>query len=264
METLEIEDNAMILAIEEVRKSINSRRPQTGRIRILTFLTTLIIISLLGIFWLPNILVQHTSSLVYTEQRKQIGFQIIEHVSKLIGSNCTTDNEINPLNRLSNRLFPNSDITIYVFSDGIKAATHIPGKFILLNRSVVEDFETPEVIAGYSIIEKIRSDTNDPIENLLSFIGTRAVLKFLTTGRLDDVTLEKYAKHILSIEPISPSLDLIVSEFESREVNLKPYAYAVDITGESNSDLIKNNNILKSRQILSNQEWLNLQSICEG
>lgn len=264
IETLEIEDNAMILAIEEVSKSISSRQPKTGRLRILTFLTTLIVISLLAIFWLPNILVQHTSSLVYTEQRKQIGFRLIEHVSKLIGSNCSSDKEISPLNKLSNRLFPNSGVTIYVFSDGIKTATHIPGKFILLNRSVVEDFETPEVVAGYLIIEKLKSDTNDPIEKLLSFVGTRAVLKFLTTGRLDDVTLEQYAKHILSIEPISPSIDQIVSEFESTEVNLEPYAYAVDITGESNADLIKNNNILKSRQILNNQDWLNLQSICEG
>lgn len=264
VETIEIDDNAMILAIEEVRKSINSRRPQKGRLRILTFLTTLIIISLLAIFWLPNILIQHTSSLVYTEQRKQIGFRIIEHISKFIGSNCTIDTEINPLHRLENRLFPNSEIKIYVFSDGPKTATHIPGKFILLNRSIVEDYETPEVIAGYSIIEKIKIDTSDPIESLLSFIGTRTVLKFLTTGRIDDIALENYAKYILSIEPISPSIDLIIREFGSKKVNLEPYAYAVDITGESNIELIKNNKVLKSRQILTNQEWLNLQSICEG
>jgi len=264
IETLEIDDEAMIIAIEEVRKTIKSRRPRKGRLRILTFLTTLLIILLLAIFWLPNILIQHTSSLVYAEQRKQIGFQLIDHISKFIGPHCVTDSEINPLLQLESRLFPNSDISIYVFSGGIKSAIHLPGQFILLNQFIVEDFETPNVVAGFSIIEKIKMDKHDPIEQLLSFAGTRAVLRFLTTGRLNQITLEHYARYILSLEPITLGTELIISEFESRDVNLAPYAYAIDITGESTSELIEHNKSFENRQILTKQEWLNLQSICEG
>lgn len=263
IETLEIDDEAMIIAIEEVRKTIKSRRPRKGRLRILTFLTTLLIILLLAIFWLPNILIQHTSSLVYAEQRKQIGFQLIDHISKFIGPNCAADSEINPLNQLESRLFPNSDIKIYVFSGGIKSAIHLPGQFILLNQFIVEDFETPDVVAGFSIIEKIKMDKHDPIEQLLSFAGTRVVLKFLTTGRLSQITLEQYAKYILSLEPVKLETELIISEFKSRDVNLDPYAYAIDVTGETTSELIEQNSNFENRQILTKQEWLNLQSICE-
>ena len=264
IETLEIDDETMVIAIEQVRKTIKSRRPRKGRLRILTFLTTLLVISLLAIFWLPNILIQHTSSLVYAEQRKQIGFQLIDHISKFIGPHCVTDSEINPLLQLESRLFPNSDIRIYVFSGGIKSAIHLPGRFILLNQFIVEDFETPNVVAGFSIIEKIKMDRHDPIEQLLSFAGTRAVLRFLTTGRLNQITLEQYARYILSLEPITLETKLIISEFESRDVNLAPYAYAIDITGESTSELIEHNKSFENRQILTKQEWLNLQSICEG
>jgi hypothetical protein len=128
----------------------------------------------------------------------------------------------------------------------------------------VEDFETPNVVAGFSIIEKIKMDKHDPIEQLLSFAGTRAVLRFLTTGRLNQITLEHYARYILSLEPITLGTELIISEFESRDVNLAPYAYAIDITGESTSELIEHNKSFENRQILTKQEWLNLQSICEG
>ena len=264
IETLEIDDETMVIAIEQVRKTIKSRRPRKGRLRILTFVTTLLVISLLAIFWLPNILIQHTSSLVYAEQRKQIGFQLIDHISKFIGPHCVTDSEINPLLQLESRLFPNSDIRIYVFSGGIKSAIHLPGRFILLNQFIVEDFETPDVVAGFSIIEKIKMDRHDPIEQLLSYAGTRAVLRFLTTGRLNQITLEQYARYILSLEPITLETELIISEFESRDVNLAPYAYAIDITGESTSELIEHNKSFENRQILTKQEWLNLQSICEG
>jgi plasmid maintenance system antidote protein VapI len=56
---------------------------------------------------------------------------------------------------------------------------------------------------------------------------------------------------------------LIISEFKSRDVNLDPYAYAIDVTGETTSELIEQNSNFENRQILTKQEWLNLQSICE-
>jgi len=264
IETIEIEDEAMILAIEEVRKSISKRQPSQGRLRLITFLITLIVISLLAIFWLPNIIIQHTSSLVYTEQRRQIGIQLIEHISKFIGPNCDTVGETNPLIQLENRLFPEDNTKIYVFSNGINTATHLPGKLILLNKSIVEDFETPGVVAGYAIIEKIKMENYDPIEKLLSFVGTGNVLRFLTTGKLDQETLNQYARHLLSLEAVELPAELIISEFKSREIDPSAYAYAIDITGETNSYLIKQNHTFKKRQILNKQEWLNLQRICGG
>ena len=53
-EKIEIEDSTMINAIEEVRKSIKSRQPKPGKLRVLTLLASLIVIIALLIFWLPS------------------------------------------------------------------------------------------------------------------------------------------------------------------------------------------------------------------
>jgi hypothetical protein len=263
-EKIEIEDEAMIEAIEEVRSSIKRRRPSPGRLRILTLLITSFFIAVLLIFWLPNILTKHTSGLVYEEQRKQIGERLIQQISKLSGPPCKLESDTNPLYQLERRLFPNSGIKILVFSEGIRTSTHLPGKFILLNRTIVEDFEVPEVVAGFAIIEKTILDLNDPMTKLLSFAGTSIVLRFLTTGKLDNNVLAEYAKYLLSKEQVMPDTKIILKEFELSNVDPKPYAYAKDITGEATSKLVNQENTIQTKRVLSKNDWLNLQAICGG
>jgi hypothetical protein len=60
----------------------------------------------------------------------------------------------------------------------------------------------PEVVAGFAIIEKTILDLNDPMTKLLSFAGTSIVLRFLTTGKLDNNVLAEYAKYLLSKEQV--------------------------------------------------------------
>jgi hypothetical protein len=263
-EKIEIEDEAMIKAIEEVRSSIKSRRPRPGKLRILTLIITSLVITALLIFWLPNILTQHTSGLVYAEQRRQIGERLIQQVSKLSGPPCELESDANPLYQLEQRLFPNTGVKILVFAEGIRTSTHLPGKFILLNRTTVEDFEVPEVVAGFAIIEKAILDLNDPMKNLLSFAGTSVVLKFLTTGKLNDRVLEEYAIYLLHKEQVIPDIEIILEEFKLADVNPKYYAYAIDVTGEATSDLIKQENTNQNRRVLSKDDWLGLQTICGG
>ena len=231
---------------------------------ILTLLITSFFIAVLLIFWLPNILTKHTSGLVYEEQRKQIGERLIQQITKLSGPPCKLESDTNPLYRLERRLFPNSGIKILVFSEGVRTSTHLPGKFILLNRTIVEDFEVPEVVAGFAIIEKTILDLNDPMTKLLSFAGTSIVLRFLTTGKLDNNVLAEYAKYLLSKEQVMPDTKIILKEFELSNVDPKPYAYAKDITGEATSKLVNQENTIQTKRVLSKNDWLNLQAICGG
>ena len=263
-EKIEIEDSTMINAIEEVRKSIKSRQPKPGKLRALTLLASLIVIIALLIFWLPNVLTKHTSGLVYAEQRTQIGRLLLNEISKLSGPPCETKSGTNTLSNFEKRLFPDNDIKVLVFSRGIKTSTHLPGKFILLDSKTVEDFEVPEVAAGFAVVEKIKLDNQDPIEKLLLFSGTRVVLKFLTTGKLNQITLEEYARYLLSEKPNTPAFESILKELQLANVNPDPYAYAIDVTGESTADLIGKKVINNHRQVLSKNDWLSLQSICGG
>jgi hypothetical protein len=122
----------------------------------------------------------------------------------------------------------------------------------------------PEVVAGFAIIEKTILDLNDPMTKLLSFAGTSIVLRFLTTGKLDNNVLAEYAKYLLSKEQVMPDTKIILKEFELSNVDPKPYAYAKDITGEATSKLVNQENTIKTKRVLSKNDWLNLQAICGG
>ena len=249
--------------LTDIRFVPSTRKNSNGK-RVLTLLTSLIVIIALLIFWLPNVLTKHTSGLVYAEQRTQIGRLLLNEISKLSGPPCETKSGTNTLSNFEKRLFPDNDIKVLVFSRGIKTSTHLPGKFILLDSKTVEDFEVPEVAAGFAVVEKIKLDNQDPIEKLLLFSGTRVVLKFLTTGKLNQITLEEYARYLLSEKPNTPAFESILQELQLANVNPDPYAYAIDVTGESTADLIGKKVINNHRQVLSKNDWLSLQSICGG
>jgi hypothetical protein len=42
-----------------------------------------------------------------------------------------------------------------VLGDGLTTATHLPGGTILVSHQLVENYETPEVAAGYILAERV-------------------------------------------------------------------------------------------------------------
>ena len=54
------------------------------------------------------------------------------------------------------------------------------------------------MLAGYLVVEKLRSETYNPIEELLRNISLISTFRLLTTGLINDDTLMDYADYLVT------------------------------------------------------------------
>ncbi len=264
-ETLEIDDDYMIDAIEKVRITLGKRQPRQGRLRWLSFgISTAIVLSLI-LFWLPNALTQHTLTVVPAVKRVEIGANLLGHIQSLTGTTCRAPLGNQALRRLQLRsLGPDAPGQIVVLPAGPSGALYLPGGIITLNRAVVEDPEDPATAAGHVVAAAARIMVQDPIEPILRQAGLRATLRFLTTGDLPPDTLQSYAEVLVASSPERVSDDVLLSAFAAARIPSTPFAYDLDITGEKTISLIEADPLLGQTfpLILADEDWISLQGIC--
>ncbi|MCL3880934.1 hypothetical protein [Marivita sp. GX14005] len=266
-ETLELGKDSpeMIDAIERIRTAIEKSRPRPGKLRV--WITALIAALVLAglIFWLPDALLRHTVQVVPAVKRDEIGDALLERITRISGAACTSREATEPLRRMASRVLgPGQRGALVVLPGGVKTTAHLPGGRILLNRSLVEDPEDPDVTAGYILAERLRALSRDPLEDMLVQTGLWSSLRLLTTGEMSETDLERYAEHLLSQNPPALSNDMLLAAFETAELRSTPYAYALDVTGETTLPLIEADPMAGggARPVLSDADWLRLQGIC--
>jgi hypothetical protein len=264
LETLEIDDDTMIEAIEKIRRTIEKQRPKPGRLRIAIFAGILASVAAISVFWLPGALVKHTASVVPHAQRIEIGTRLLGNIFRVSGDACATPTGVTALTTLSRHLFNTPDNRLVVLPSGMIGAKHLPGGFILLNRSLAEDYEEPDVMAGFALAENIRAQANDPLHSLLNDAGFLPTFKLLTTGVIDDSALETYAEHLLMSATVPVDTRALLAAFGAVNLRSSPYAYALDPTGETTFELIEADpfSVTAPRSILTDGEWIGIQGIC--
>ncbi len=260
-EELELSDDEIIDAVEKVRKTIERRRPHRGRLRAVVMALVLFLVFALGDFWLPDALVKHAASVVPDVKRQDIGNRLLTNIQRGSGQPCETRAGRRALDRLKARLMPDADGRLVVVPGGISSTVHLPGEFIVLNRALVEDFEAPDVVAGYVIVEAVRMSAKDPLERLLEDAGPISALRLMTTGDLPDKVLARHSENLMTLPPLRPSNEAVLTVFRRAKVATSPYAYAVDITGEKTLSLIEADPG-GGAEILPDSDWINLQGIC--
>ncbi|MFT4717510.1 MAG: hypothetical protein ACI861_001109 [Paracoccaceae bacterium] len=265
-ETLEIDDITFVDAVEKIRAAIDRRRPRPGRLRLWIFLGLSLVILLLALFWLPGALERHTIRVVPFETRRLIGEQVLSHITRLTGKSCATPLGLRAVQKLEKRLLVEKRGRILLLADGIAKSAHLPGGFILLNKTLVEDHEQIEVAAGYVLLEQVRATQTDPLAQLLDHAGAIETFRLLTTGNLDDAALRAYAQKILVTNNELPAIDVLISGFEHAKFSSGPLAYAIDISGETTLPLIEGDPYLNKPYppLLSDSDWVRLQAICGG
>lgn len=266
-ETLEFgEDGAqMIDAIETIRAAIDKSRAKPGKLRL--WITGAMAAAIVAgiLFWLPDALLRHTVKVVPAVKRVEIGNALLARVTRISGQPCMTRDAREPLRRLASRVLgPAERGSLVVLPGGVAQTAHLPGGRILLNRSLIEDPEDPDVPAGYILTERLRALSQDPLEEMLIQTGLWSSLRLLTTGEMSEDDLDRYSEHLLA-QPAAPlSVDKMLAAFDTAELRSTPYAYSVDITGESTLPLIEADPMAgrSPRPVLSDADWLRLQGIC--
>lgn len=265
-ETLEIGDETMIDAIEQVRSAILKSRPKRGRLRLLLLSGLAVGIAAAATLWLPGALARHTLSVVPEPTRTEIGTTLFTAIGRVSGAPCRSPRGDQALARLSKRLLAPGTGGLLVVPGGIPETLSLPGGTMLIHSKMVEDHETAEVLAGYVLAEDLRRTVQDPLRPLLDSAGPAATLRLLTTGHLTDAALKAYAETLTMAVPARLPDDLLLDRFEAAEVPSTPYAYAVDVTGETTLRLIEADPLRggNARPVLDDGDWVALQNICGG
>lgn len=266
-ETLELSENEkeMVTAIEKLRTAVERRRPHPGRLRLLTFLVSMAAVVAVMVFWLPGAMRAHAVSVVPDVKRAEIGHSLLDIMQRITGPACRDANGTAALTQLANRLpASNGPGRIIVVRGGVTGATHLPGGTILINRALVEDHEEPDVVAGYIVAERLRSERYDPLDKLLEHQGFWASFQLLTTGEVEPDILQAYAQHLLTGDKPALPDTVLLSGFKAWSVRSTPYAFAVDISGETTLGLIEADPFAQGTPdpVLSDANWVRLQGIC--
>lgn len=264
-ETLELDESEsdVIDALEKLRSAIERSRPRPGRLRLMGGLSITVAIVALILFWLPGALLRHTVSVVPTSKRAEIGDAILGRIERVAGQACVTDDAAPILDGLARRTGMRK---LVVLDTGVQTSAVLPGGIVLLNKSLIEDFEDPAILAGYVLTEHARTQQTDPLNELLSFSGPVATFRLLTTGEMTPDTIDLYAEHV-TLEPwILPPDDALLQAFEQARISTRPFAYAVDITGETVLGLVEADPMVGKRQdpVMPDRDWVLLQNICGG
>lgn len=264
-ETLEISDDMMIDAMEKVRKTVNRRRYRPGRVRNIGSLAVLAGLIGLGVFWLPDALVREAQTVVPPVQRAEIGATLLGHIQRVTGQTCRSRLGTDALAKLHARaLGPDAGGQVFVVPSGPDTAIYLPGGLIVMNRDLIEDTEDPAVVAGHIIAATAQFRTVDPLAALLEESGIATTVKLLTTGEIPGETLRAYAETLFANPPNRAPDDVLLDLFTAAGIPSTPFAYGIDVTGETTLGLIEADPMAGETppQILSDADWISLQGIC--
>lgn len=264
-ETLELADGEaeMIAAIEKLRHAVERARPRPGRLRLFSGITITLAIVLATVFLLPDALVSHTVSVVPDIKRQEIGEDLLDRIERVTGAACDTGDTRAAVNRLEARTGARK---IVVMQTGLDDSRHLPGNIVVLNKALIEDFEDPAVVAGYVLRERVQMMTTDPLRHLLEQSGPIAAFRLLTTGTIDQGTLDAYAAQVLTTDQPEVPDDLMLAAFGAVSLPSTPYGYARDVTGETVLPLIEADPMAGRTPdpVLADRDWVLLQNICGG
>ncbi|MDC0736721.1 hypothetical protein N6L24_00380 [Cognatishimia sp. SS12] len=261
-ETLELaeDQHEMIDAIEKLRRAIHRHEPRPGRLRSVVLGGSLLAMVAGAVFWLPDALRGHVTKVMPDLNRTVIGQDILGHLSAVTGTPCRKPALTPTLKRLAERVGAKE---IIVVPSGIRSTAALPGKIILLSRAVLEDTEDPAVAIGYLVAESLRMQQNDPLEKLLETGGISASFRLLTTAELTPETLKAFSETLASSDPAPLDMAALAAHFNALRLPATPYAYAVDISGETTIDLIEADAVTGVQEpVLKDGTWVALQEIC--
>jgi len=264
-ETLEFgaDESEMIDAIDTLRNAVARARPRPGRLRWLGAALSATAVAAVAMIWLPGALVDHAMRVVPPVKEAEIGAALLVRIERVSGPRCRSAGARDALAALANRT---GAARIVVVPGGVREALVLPGGTVLLNRALVEDYEEPDVAAGYALVEQARSVRQAPLRALLEYAGSRATATLLTTGVVPASALDDFTEAQLSrFAPVLPAEEILPA-FAAAGLRSTPYARARDISGEQTLALIEADPMTGETPapIMPDRDWLQLQAICEG
>ncbi|MGI9388825.1 MAG: hypothetical protein ACR2O1_02110 [Boseongicola sp.] len=261
-ETLEIADTTMVDALSKVLKAIRRKGRHPGRLRIIGMTSAAAAIVLLAVFWLPGALASYTAGILPDAARISMGRDMSGHIRQLTGAPCETGSGRRALELLTARLFPDKKVRIDVLQSALATTQHLPGGRLLISNTLIEDFETPDVLAGFLLAEDLRRMKLDPLERTMRHAGLLGAIRILTTGALPIETLKSHAERLITEVPLPVLAGELATAAQMVGISLSSYA---EVVGGDSEEILRASQQTGTQiaPLLGDGDWLALQQICE-
>jgi len=158
------------------------------------------------------------------------------------------------------------EYTFYIVPGETINVLHLPGKIIVISKALVEDFDDPDVLAGYVLAQIQREAKSNALDELMRQMSNMEIIQFLFGKSPDAKTLRSFSKDWITKNKVSLDLESLMKEFNNREISSLPYSYAKDVTGKTTQFLINSEKTSEKarKPSLDDSSWLALQTICGG
>ena len=204
-DTLEISDPDMIEALERVLKAIRKGQAHPGRLRASILIGSVALVLLISVTWMPGAVTRYTASILPEVAGASIGGDVLTQIHRVTGAPCSDPAGLRALAVLEAKLFPDREREIVILPSALTGTAHLPGGRILVDHRLVEDVDTPNVVANAVLAENRAYETGDPVTRLLRDLGLGAAFRLLTTGEVNPETVAAYAEALIAdAEVVAP------------------------------------------------------------
>lgn len=255
-EELEIEEPAMVAALDRVVSAVARGRRRPGALRRL-------VLGLIGGFavgtlllWLPDALRAHAENVMPAAQRAEIGARMLAELTLLTGPPCATPTGDEALRLLRERLAPTMPVRFAVLRDLPQPALALPGGMVVLSDRVLVAQDDPGVAAGHLLATLLTARAQAPVARFLDGIGALPLMRLLASGEVPDRAITRDVEGLLLAPPPLLSPDRLQPGFAAARLAWGPYAAATGLPPEDAPASDR-------PPALDDTAWLALQGICD-
>lgn len=266
IETLEIDDEAMIAALDTVRTALDRRRKKPGRLRLIVSAAMGAVALGALALWVPLRFYDFATRNLPDAARKNVAAMSLRDISTISGSPCSGAMGVAAAQDLARRIAPDQPPKIAVLRTGLKVPSTLADGTIVLPYRLVESADGPDTLAGIVLAEVLRAAQGDPLEPALRHAGLWASAMLFSSGSLPAGAMDGYGLSLLdtvqSTSSAAPDAAILHAAFAKLAISSSPYAQfsqnaaltALPDTAAQGSDPI----------VLDDAAFLGLQYICDS
>lgn len=268
-ETLELDDDLLIEALTELRAALNPPLGLLQRLRRGALWGAAVAGLALGVFVVPSTLAKHTTSVVPSAKRVELGESMLTDLSQEGARICLSGLGANALAALQRRLFDGPGRLVVV--DGLDTpgprVQHMPGRLFVIDARLLSVAESPEELAGAVLVAATRAAIGDPLGDLLRYAGSLATFRLLTSGDLPARALRGHASALLRAPAEVPDADAVLEQFV--RTNVSPLAFALspaamDPARDALAPALRAAPpVAQAGAVLSDGQWVSLLALCD-
>ncbi len=221
------------------------------------------ILVIVGItYYYSDYIGQNIARSIVGPKRLEIGETLYTNILARDNAECVVNDAI--LEKLQERLFPETNNEIRVISGGIPSATVLPGGLIIINGSQFKLYEDkPEVFAGYLILANERNQIKDSLLDFLESAGLMTSIRLLLGREISPYIFQSFALNLSKPSPIKVPEDVLYQKF--LKVSISPEPFSINLISEGMDPELFKGEVSQpaiTDTLLEDTEWIELQNSC--